>query len=100
MRLLGKGRLARLIVVFTMAASMLVASVGAASAVGSVVINELMYHTVADLDIDEFLELHNPGDAAFDLSGMCFDGIDLCFAPGTSIAAGAYEVISPDSTLR
>ena len=96
---MGIRRLARLVVVFALCTSVLVASAGTASAVGSVVINELMYHTVADLDVDEFLELHNPGDAAFDLSGMCFDGIDLCFDPGTSIAAGAYEVISPDAAM-
>jgi hypothetical protein len=88
---------ARLSVVFALCASVLAVSSGTATAAGSVVINELMYHTVADLDIDEFLELHNPGDAAFDLSGMCFTGINLCFDAGTSIAAGAYEVISPDA---
>lgn len=28
---------------------------------------------------------------------MCFEGIDLCFDPGTSIAPGAFEVVSPDA---
>ena len=87
----------RVFVVLSMVASILVVSTGVAQAAGSVVINEMMYNPASDIDAEEFLELHNPGDAAFDLSDMCFDGIDLCFAPGTSIAAGAYEVISPDA---
>ncbi len=77
-----------------------------ASAVGSVVINEIYYNppdelppgTLHDGD-EEFLELHNPGDAAFDLSGMCFTGFDLCFPAGTTIAAGAYEIVAPDAAL-
>jgi chitodextrinase len=61
---------------------------------GSVVINELMYHAGSDLDDDDFLELHNPGDDPFDLSGMCFEGITLCFDPGTTLAGGGYVIVS------
>ena len=99
-----QGRMAqRLYVVFAaMVGLMLVASVlmpsVALAAPGSVVINELMYHSGSDLDDDDFLELHNPGDDPFDLSGMCFDGIALCFDPGTILAPGSYEIISRSIT--
>lgn len=58
---------------------------------GQVVINEIHYHPVTDNE--EFLELHNPGDAPVDLSGACFTaGIGGCFPPGTTLAADGYVV--------
>jgi len=69
-------------------------------AAGSLVINEIYYNPPDANDGDEeFLELHNPGNAAFDLSGMCFVGFTLCFAPGTKLAAGGYGIVSPDADL-
>jgi hypothetical protein len=38
-------------------------------AAGGVVINEVLYHAPDDLDNLQFIELHNPGDAAIDLAG-------------------------------
>lgn len=64
-------------------------------AVAQVVITEVMYHPESDLDGEEFIELHNPGGVAVDLSGWCFVGVDLCFLPGDGIGAGEYLVVGP-----
>ncbi len=102
LRVRGRRARARKVVVLVgaMVASLLVASPSVAA--GSVVINEIYYNPPDELppgtplDPDaEFLELHNPGDAPFDLSGMCFDGFTLCFAAGTSIGPGDYEIVAP-----
>jgi len=81
------------------AASMtIVGSVGVASAATTdVVISEIMYDPESDLDADEFLEIHNSGNTAVDLSGWCVDGISFCFDAGSSIDAGEYLVLSPDA---
>lgn len=63
---------------------------------GRVVLNELMYHP-ADDDESEFIELHNPGDTAIDLSGWCFsDGVSGCFGPGVVLAPGGFLVSAGD----
>lgn len=63
-----------------------------------VVINELVYNPVSDVDGDEFLELYNAGPTAVDISGWCFNkGIDLCFATGTTMASHGFLVVSPDA---
>ncbi|MDQ5913723.1 MAG: hypothetical protein QG623_342, partial [Patescibacteria group bacterium] len=65
----------------------------------SIIINEIMYHPESGNEDDEFLELHNTTASTIDLENWCFtDGIVLCFSPGTSIAAGGYAVISPNSS--
>ena len=67
-----------------------------ATAVGAgVSINEIMYHPASDENNEEFVELYNSGPLSVDLSGWCFEGIDLCFGAGDSIAAGAYLVLAP-----
>ena len=71
---------------------------GAATAASTdVVINELMFHGVSDLDGDDFLELANTGTTAVDLSAWCFSGITLCMAPGATIPAGGFFVVSKDA---
>ena len=65
-----------------------------ASAQAAVVLNEIMYHPESDDDGDEFVELHNNGGAAVDLSSWCFDGLTFCFAPGTTIPAGGFLVVA------
>src|SRR5262245_28686828 len=60
-----------------------------------VVISEIMYHPASNAGADEFIELHNPGAQAVDLTGYCFDGVDLCFLPGDSIGPGVYLVLGP-----
>ncbi len=65
----------------------------------SIIINEIMYNPLSDIDGDEFLELHNTTGATIDISDWCFtEGITHCFNSGTTIAAGGYGVVSPDAT--
>lgn len=65
----------------------------------SIIINEIMYHPQSEVDADEFLEIHNTTGSTIDLTGWCFTaGINLCFANGTTIAAGAYAVVSPNAS--
>ncbi len=75
-----------------------VALLGQAS--GQVVINEIFYHSPADLDNLEFVELYNAGSQAVDLSGWEFSkGIDYQFPKATSIAGGGYLVLCRDAGL-
>ncbi len=78
-------------------------SPGAANAlaptVGSVVINEIMYHPMSDEVANEYVELYNHGDEALDLSGYSFsEGIAFKFkkSDGVRLAAGDYLVIAKD----
>ena len=67
-----------------------------------VVINEIHYETEDITVPGEFVELHNPGTEAVNLSGWYFsDGIEFTFAPGTLLEAGGYLVIaeSPEVVL-
>lgn len=70
---------------------------------GQIVFSEVMYHTVGEddyVDHYEFLEIHNAGDAAVDLSGwQLSDGVRYTFgavqmAPGqTVVVAGDREAL-------
>jgi len=63
-----------------------------------VVINELMYNPLSNDDRDEYIELHNRGASAVDLSNWTFnDGIEFTFPDGTSLAAGAFLVVAKDA---
>jgi len=65
-----------------------------------VVINEIFYNSPADLDRLEFIELHNAGTDSVDLSGWEFSkGIDYTFPKGSSITAGAYQILCADEAL-
>ncbi len=67
----------------------------AATAQAEVVINEIHYNGEPNTAKNEFVELHNTGPGAADLSGWFFDsGIDFTFPPGTEIEAGGYLVIA------
>ncbi|MBI4604027.1 MAG: lamin tail domain-containing protein [Planctomycetes bacterium] len=67
--------------------------------VTDVVINEIFYHPPDDRS-GEFIEIHNRGQRAIDLSGFRFDrGIDYTFGPGTTIEAGGYLVVTEDPAL-
>ena len=60
-----------------------------------VVINELMFHPPTRDDEDEWVEIHNRGEEARDLTGWAFtDGIEFSFPPGTIIPAGGYLIIA------
>ena len=69
----------------------------ATAAPTDVVISEMMYHAVSDLDGDDFLELTNTGTTAVDLSGWTFSGITLTLPAGTSIAPGARLVVAKEA---
>jgi hypothetical protein len=65
----------------------------------TIVINEVFYHPPEDRR-GEFIELHNSGDEAVDLSGFRFDkGIDFLFPAGTEIPPGGYLVVTEDPAL-
>ncbi|MCX8157225.1 MAG: lamin tail domain-containing protein [Verrucomicrobiae bacterium] len=64
-----------------------------------VVINEIMYHPLSENDDDQYVELHNPGQAAVNLGGWQFvDGIRYTFPPDTLIPAGGYLVVARNRT--
>lgn len=72
--------------------------------VDSIVINEIMYHAAPQYRTgdqayqevtDEWIELFNRGTQPVDLAGWSLaGGLDFVFAPGTTLAAGAYLVVS------
>ena len=64
-----------------------------------VVISEILYNPVSDLDTDDFLEIWNKGTTPVDISGWSFSGITLVFPAGTTIGAGSRIVVVAD-TLR
>ncbi len=66
---------------------------------GGVIINEIYYnpvdHEFEAGSLREFLELHNPGSEAVDLSGYFFsEGIDYHFPDNTVLDVGAYLVLA------
>jgi len=59
----------------------------------AVVINEFHYDPENATEQVEFIELHNTGPDAVDLSGWRIDeAVDYAFASGALIAAGGYVV--------
>ncbi|GAB5518201.1 MAG: hypothetical protein RhofKO_04520 [Rhodothermales bacterium] len=77
------------------------------SAAPRLIISEIHYHPspvttdeedagFADADDFEFIELHNPGDAPYDLTGVGFtEGIAFVFASG-SVPADGYVILARD----
>jgi hypothetical protein len=62
-----------------------------------VVINEIHYDPDVKTEHVEFVELHNAGDMAADLSGWrLVDGISFVFPPTATIEAGGYSVVARD----
>ncbi|MBM4395350.1 MAG: lamin tail domain-containing protein, partial [Deltaproteobacteria bacterium] len=85
--------------------SLAVAVLAAPSALrAQVVVNEIHYHpsnaAVAageDAERLQFVELHNRGAAAADISGWSFsDGLTYTFPAGTTLVAGTYLVLAKD----
>ncbi len=67
---------------------------------GSVIINEIHYNPGATVDPDsEFIELYNTTNSNIDLSGASFVGFSLVFAPGTTLRAGQYAIVSPSTAI-
>ncbi|QQL46055.1 lamin tail domain-containing protein [Sulfuriroseicoccus oceanibius] len=68
---------------------------GAAWGAGSVVVNEFHYNSKDNSSLEEFVELYNPGDAAYDLSGHRLDdAVFYEFPEGTVLPAGGYLVVA------
>ena len=66
-----------------------------------IVINEIHYNPDLGYELVEFVELYNAGDQTIDLSNWYFSkGVTYSFPPNTSIAAGAYIVITENSWVR
>lgn len=62
-----------------------------------VIINEIHYDPEPDTLAHEFIELHNDGDIAVDLSGWYFsEGVEYLFPENSVIPAGGYLVVAQD----
>ncbi|MGZ8939851.1 MAG: lamin tail domain-containing protein, partial [Limisphaerales bacterium] len=60
-----------------------------------ILINEIHYDPPVKTELTEFIELHNSGAAAVDLSGWAFTaGVEYNFPAGTTIPAGGYLVVA------
>ena len=89
------GRRIAVVVVAVLCATFHVTAVQAVT--GSVVINEIMYNPASDVDDEEYIELHNPGDTAVSLEGMAFsEGVTGTFGD-VAIPAGGYVIVSPSA---
>jgi hypothetical protein len=63
----------------------------------AVVVNEILYHAPDDLDDLQFIELHNTGTAAVDLSGWKLaKNVRYEFPRGTKIEANGFLVVCKD----
>ncbi|MGI9239340.1 MAG: lamin tail domain-containing protein, partial [Verrucomicrobiales bacterium] len=79
------------------APSVLVLLALACSLRADIVINEIHYDAEPNTACDEFIELHNSGDAEVDLSGWYFsDGIEFGFPAGVVLAPGEFLVVAQD----
>jgi len=64
---------------------------------GMIVINEVHYDPEDNTERIEFIELHNAGTKAVDLSGWSFDeGVNFTFPSGVSLGGGDYLVVAED----
>ena len=75
-------------------------TVEAAGGDETIVISEIMYNPPeSGSDSLEFVELHNPGTTAVDISGWQIDdAFEITFLPGTSIEAGGFLILCVNET--
>lgn len=67
--------------------------------IDDIVINEIMYHPITGLEMDEYIELYNKGTGTIDLSYWKFTaGINFTIPSGTTLASGSYLVIANNVT--
>jgi hypothetical protein len=60
-----------------------------------ILINEIHYDPPVKTELTEFIELHNSGSTAVDVSGWSFtSGVEYTIPPGTSIPPGGYLVVA------
>lgn len=65
-----------------------------------VVIHEFHYNPGDNTSLEEFVELHNPGDTVVDLSGWSLsDAVSYVFPAGTQLAAGGYMVVAENPAV-
>jgi len=77
-------------------AAFLLAQLGGANA--RVVINEIFYNAPDDIEDLEYIELHNAGEQAVDLSGWAFrKGIRYTFPQGSRLEARGFLVLCRNS---
>ena len=70
-----------------------------APTVRDVVINEIMYHPISDLDDDEYIELYNRSGSAIDLTSWKLQGgVSYTFPEGAEIPAYGYIVVAENAT--
>lgn len=70
---------------------------GPLTGAGPVVVNEIHYHPPDDREALQWIELHNTATTPVDLGGWKFSkGIDVQFAPGTSLPPGGFGVLVRD----
>ncbi|MGD1977949.1 MAG: lamin tail domain-containing protein [Akkermansiaceae bacterium] len=61
------------------------------------VINEIHYNNNDNTVLNEFVEIHNPGENTVDVGNWSLDGgVRFTIPPGTSIPPGGYLVIAED----
>ena len=61
---------------------------------GQIVINEIMYHPSSGNPLEEFVELHNPGQIPVNLSQWQFsEGIDFTF-PTVDLLPGEFLIVA------
>lgn len=66
--------------------------------VPDVLISEIFFDPISGDDLDEWLELYNPGVADLDLGGWKFvDGINFTMPPGTIISSGGRLVVAKNA---
>jgi CotH kinase protein/Lamin Tail Domain/Fibronectin type III domain len=95
---MGRGRAVGIMLVLGVVASLGLPAGPASAAPGDVVISEMMFNPLSDVDGDEFIEITNPGATPVDVSGWCFNkGITGCFAAGTTMPAGGRLVLASDA---
>jgi len=63
----------------------------------AIVINEIMYNPISGNDLDEFIEIHNRGTNAVNLTNWRFSkGVNYTFPTNTMLAANAYLIVAKD----
>ena len=64
------------------------------------VINEIHYKPADKTRLEEFIEIHNPGDTALNLSGWTLsDAVAFTFPGGTTLAAGGFLVVAENPAV-
>jgi hypothetical protein len=66
----------------------------------SAVITEFHYNPAGNTSLEEFIELHNPGDTQLDLAGWTLAGaVTFTFPAGTLLPAGGYLIVAENPAV-